>query len=645
MRINSVELSGWMPFRKHFSLELPAGPIAVIGMHSGDDRRSNRAGKTSFLEAVTWCLYGVHRKRVDDDIINRTCDEVRVVVTLGDVRVKRVKKRGSSTKLFVMNAGVETTGATAQHEIQQVIGLSLRDYLATACFRQGDVEAIIKHTASDRLVVVSEWLQQGMWFEAKRVQSSKASAADKALASARGAATAAKAAIQTEAMVRALIGDRDRAKQQCDELDAEMNAVAEQMQGAIERHNQVAKSRELETLRVEGLELRQKIVGRAKCAGDVEVNERKYREVRAASDRASVEYRKLRAVVQAGFDGQCPVMCQACPVASDVTAEVRAADALMLERRNAVDQTGKALVDADVVWLQSKLQLAEFDRNTNRYQSVVARGKQLASEITIDVSPEAIAKMPTVESVRASHAVLRERVAKLQNRIGEIDGILQSSAEAEQRFKSAEKQVADAEVSSQVSRLALRAIQSVPSRIASQQLGELEQEVNLLLAGSGVSLRFSWARELDDKAAMCDECGHIYASKRGDDCPACKAPRQKKLSQELEFLCDDGSGIEEDVRFNSGGTQAVVGSALRLAASAMLRRMRSSRIAWAVADEPFAALDVENREALARTFAGMLSSVGLEQALVVSHDQALLRALPHRLVVEKDGANSSIRLE
>jgi DNA repair exonuclease SbcCD ATPase subunit len=158
-------------------------------------------------------------------------------------------------------------------------------------------------------------------------------------------------------------------------------------------------------------------------------------------------------------------------------------------------------------------------------------------------------------------------------------------------------------------------------------------------------LRFSWARELADKATACDECGYVYATKRGDECPTCKAPRGKKLAQELELLCDDGSGLEEDARFNSGGTRAIVGAAVRLAASAMLRRMRGSSAAWAIVDEPFGSLDAENREQLARTFAGMLNSVGLEQAFVVSHDPVLLEALPHRIVIDRDGSSSTPRFE
>jgi DNA repair exonuclease SbcCD ATPase subunit len=252
---------------------------------------------------------------------------------------------------------------------------------------------------------------------------------------------------------------------------------------------------------------------------------------------------------------------------------------------------------------------------------------------------------PRVEPIEAELNELQQSYVKAANRVAELEAMLQTAASYASKHHALEKEVAAAELQSQVSQLALKAIASVPAKIAAQQLGELEQEANLLLSGSGVSLRFSWARELADKAPLCEQCGHIFKGQRGDRCPSCSCARGRKTAQELELLCDDGSGAEEDVRYNSGGTRALVGSAIRLAASAMLRRLRSTQAAWAIVDEPFGSLDAENREQLARTFAGMLGSVGFEQALVVSHDPALLGALPHRIVVDKDGSSSTLRLE
>jgi len=117
------------------------------------------------------------------------------------------------------------------------------------------------------------------------------------------------------------------------------------------------------------------------------------------------------------------------------------------------------------------------------------------------------------------------------------------------------------------------------------------------------------------------------------------------MSDELEILVDDGSGVIEDVKMKSGGARVLVASALRLTASLMLREIRGTPVGWATIDEPFGPLDAENREHLARVFSAMLGTVGLEQAFVVSHDVALLDAMPNRILIERTGGVSTVRLE
>jgi hypothetical protein len=193
--------------------------------------------------------------------------------------------------------------------------------------------------------------------------------------------------------------------------------------------------------------------------------------------------------------------------------------------------------------------------------------------------------------------------------------------------------------------LEVKAFAAVPARIAKESVAVLEQQANMLLQDSGLSLEFAWERATKMLAPICVACGHLYAGQRDKQCSSCGAERGPKMSDELEILIEDGSGEIEDVKMKSGGAKILVASSLRLAASSMLREQRGAAVGWACIDEPFGPLDAENREALARTFSGMLGSVGLEQAFVVSHDQVLLDALPSRIIVERSGGVSTLRLE
>ena len=642
MRIETLEVAGWMPFAERFQLTLPKGPIAIVGSYAGDTRRSNRAGKTSLLEAITWCLFGVHRKRLDDAIINRECEECEVTVELGELRVKRSRERGKSTKLLVRVDTTTCTGAAAQQAIDEHIGLGLDDYLATNCFRQGDVESLIMRTSGERLAIVSEWLQQSRWLDAKKIQSAKVSAVDAQLAQTRGALGAAQVYVLSDAMCQALRDELQRVRVRLEELRNEQRELGVTLELQADVARQVQLHAELEELRVQATELREQLVGRAdavrrksEASGIKFAAELRHEQARAKSD-------ELVQIQRTGFDGTCPVMCEQCPAAEAVTEHMRVARRLSTDRERELVTARAQWHSASAELMAAEAQTAAFERLAARYSEAVSRGRTIAAQLK---SKQAPAVEVDAAAVQAQLETSRSTSAQLAERAGEIESMLVNAAKHEERYKLLVNQVEQVEVAANVSRLAYRAISAVPSRIAADQLGELEEEANQLLAGTGVSVRFSWARELADKAPICEECGYVYASKRHDVCPTCKSARGKKLAQELELLCNDGSGVEEDARFNSGGTRAVVGSAIRLAASAMLRRLRSSRAAWAIVDEPFGSLDAENREQLARTFAGMLGSVGLEQALVVSHDPLLLSALPHRLVIDRDGANSTVRLE
>lgn len=641
MKIDTIELVGWMPFKQPVRLDLPSGPIAIVGSHAGDARRSNRAGKSALGDAITWCLYGKHRKRLDDEIIHWQSERTEVQLTIGQMVVKRSRVRGASTKLFVQTEASSFAAAAAQVVIDIRVGLSFDEYQATACFKQGDVESIVSMRASERLELVSDWLQQSAWYEAKEIQARKTSAAEELLAGKRGASDSARAHVLTDALLTALADDLERCRVRRDEIENELRMCGKEFSENARQRERFKQYVELVALRAEADQLRKHLATRPTNTADLEAARVSERTAALAADETARALRELRSVRSSGFDGVCPIMCEACPISDQVTAVVQQSSELVATRRKAADAAAGKLAQAAVSLREATGNSLEFVNSTARYNQVVARGKELVRLLGSEVPEDA----PSAEALQARHAMLRERAATVAYRIGEIESLLKSSGDAVTRHDALVKEVEAAEQAAKVSRLALRALASVPARIARQQLGALEQGANICLAGSGVSLRFSWARELADKAPVCVDCGHVYGTQRGDSCPICRVTRGKKLAQELELLCDDGSGVEEDVRFNSGGTRAIVGAAIRLSASAMLRRMRSSQAAWAIVDEPFGALDTENRESLARTFAGMLGSVGLEQALVVSHDQALLAALPHRISIDRDGSESTVRLE
>lgn len=635
MRISKVTLRGWMCYRDESVLVLPAGPIAVVGEHVEDRERSNWSGKTALLEAIRWCIFGAHRKRTDDEVVNWHVDEAVVEVELlaatgQTVTVSRSKRRGSSVVLDF--AGKQ--GAAAEQALRVALGCDVADYDATVAIRQGDVLGLASRTSSARRDVVGEWLGLGRWD-----------------------ALALRIGLRLKGS-RTDVGYYEGVVAGIPEVDDEMRdawvAEVKAAEAAAERAESAAdvlrKAKdwidlddELKAHRVSALKARREIAD----VGDLEPPEDTTR-LHVEHARARTRFNELAELVRGqGFDGTCPVSCEACPVADEVRA--------VAARR--VDEVERAEAEATAAWaaLEEATALSrvyhklasERAEATGRYREIVARGKALAAKLADlpEPSPEVVeaglvgvgVRLITQAQVAAEQ---RQRAADHRAKLERAEDDRGRRLVAQAALLEAREQVAKFE-------LAMRAVSpdGVPARIAAREILTLEARANEVLDGV-LGLRFGWDRVLSSSLApSCPSCDVHYPSPKSPKrCPKCGTERPAKRRPDLELLVDDGRGPEEDVSVKSGAAQVLVAVAVRLAAATMLRERRDMAVGWAEVDEPFGPTDAPNREQLAATFLGMLARVGLEQAFVVSHDQALLDAFPTRVLVEAGPDGSKARV-
>lgn len=653
MRIERIELENWMPFGGSFELDLPGGPIAVTGVYVGNPRRSNWSGKTAFLEAIRWALFGKHRKRVDDSVIHRGTDVTRVRLVFSDgLTVERSKRLRKAVRLTVEYEGETFTKKLAQSKIEEILGLTDDDLCNTLHFAQGDIEAIVERQSADRRKVVAAWLDLEPWervaarFRA-RVKT-KREELDRARTKLEGLDAAAfdlsdvvawdesEAAADLEAKIGRAAGELFANRERKVEIDTILEDVAGD---EIRRQNRDRFDRltsEVEELRGQirelGLGDKKKSLELASTAADF-----------AASGVISAEreVRAARELVKGDFDGQCPVTCEECPIADEIRENTDAATAKLGIARA---EYTKTKADAD----EKKRAARELEREVRNGTRLIEtfNAKRTELERLVDNTPEDTGPRLTDEEV----AALRREKAELVDVAVTIAGDFTIARQAATRFAVTMKdrdrvlsEIADLEAELRILTLGARCVgpSGVPARIAERELSRLEERANVVLSDVGLSFRFAWDRELRDLTPTCFECGYRFKGQKDKACPSCDAERPLKRSDELGILVSDG-GPEEDVKTKSGGAKVLVGSAIRLAAGAMLRELRETRAAWATIDEPFGPLDAENRNALAASFAGMLGSVGLEQAFVVSHDAALLDALPGRIEIMRDGSRSTL---
>lgn len=646
-RIGTLEIVNWMPFRGTNLLVLPAGAIGVVGRYGENARRSNWSGKTALLEAIRWCIWGVHRKRLEDGLIHRGEEETSVQVSFADgLVVRRSRRRGGPTRVSVHAAvGIPTglEGPDAERWIERALGLGYQDARATVLLEQGDTEALVGRTSSQRRETLAAWLELDVWDRLAvraRAESVAAQARLRALRSAPEEPEPRGIASITE--------DRDAALDEGARALEALRSAEEMMSRVAEVEAAIAVESDLSRARTEAREIRARIHSLPVISrSDSDAVDARDAEARRAFALAEDERRSAAALARVGFDGRCPVTRDSCPARSVVDGMVDAFRARLVDADAALVAAGSEHAAASAEQTRVVGRRRERERLTDAYNAKLEEVRRLQARAPsrVDDAPGDVVPSRAEASTRVADArAWRERCVA---RAAELKAEAEASARWAGRRGAHALAVASAERDVRRSTLVLRALSpsGIQARVASAALTALEERANALLAGTGLSFALSWERELSERTPLCPDCGHAFRGQKDRSCPACGAPRGAKRSDDLDVMVDDGSGEVEDARAKSGGARVLVATAIRLAGGLMLRERRGSRVSWALVDEPFGPLDGENRDALARTFTSMLGSVGLEQALVVSHDAALLDSLPARILVVRDGSSSRLVME
>lgn len=332
------------------------------------------------------------------------------------------------------------------------------------------------------------------------------------------------------------------------------------------------------------------------------------------------------------FDGACPVMGKACPSAEVVNSSRR--DAQLLFRAT------QAKLEA------CEVQIEKADDAEREARQLLAKKKRLEGELAI-LREEAKRLLPVFKRVQEAPELSVDREAldraitevnQATVRLANFDEVVRRLDDLTKRQAKSRVQIAELEGEVEAAALALDVLgrRGVQRILAEQALAEIQDGANALLreCGIGLTVSVSWAREGRGLAASCDMCGTAYpASAKAKKCERCGADRQAKMIERLDVELSSRSGAAEDL----------AGGALQLAASAWLREQRDAPWSVALIDEPFGQLDAENRRAFAQHLAAMLRGrYGFEQALVVAHDEAIMDALPGRLLVRGTDEASSL---
>ena len=166
-----LSISGFLSYRDPVELDLSTFHLACI---SG----ANGAGKSSLLDAVTWALFGVARKR-DETVINLQSNTAEVLFTFtyegNTYRVWRSLTRGKPTRLELnlLSGGdgstptwrplTEHTVRETQARLEHILRMDYETFINASFFLQGKADQFTQQRSGDRKRILGSILGLEAW--------------------------------------------------------------------------------------------------------------------------------------------------------------------------------------------------------------------------------------------------------------------------------------------------------------------------------------------------------------------------------------------------------------------------------------------------------------------------------------------------
>lgn len=632
-----LTLTNYGPFYGEHVIEL--GPViySVVATDELDPERSNWIGKSWFLSAFVYALFGKHPGRLKDRMISDGESEgiIRLDLDTG-LSIVRSKKRGVSEQLVVRRPDFEDAKQeSAQEIIEETIGFSYGDFRASCWIRQKGANDIIVVDPAIRTNMVSSWMGLGLLQKACDVEASRLSAVldeDSKLA-------------VKEEQLRTLIGtveDASTLTAKIAELEFEIANDEKQLSeveiqftvsGKIERLGLL--NEQLQRIVNDGKELKSRIAEQNDDSDlEQKLNEGDgwLRQADLRLSKATAEVARLKTlVVGSGFDGICPVTKRSCPVSEDVHATAsKMHSELETAKQEAIDATNNcAELKAELNDIRK--QTAVRAENISRLNAMRDQAKRLIDDIKrletdigdVDIDPVRI---------RAEYATLQAQIGSRRGELATLAKYMSDAVRWQEELDSAGKRRA-----ALVSRITTCREATVvlgrngaQKNIAAGYLSEIEVGANECLGGAGIdlSVKASWGREGTGIASNCSACGNPFPrSAKVKTCEKCGATRGQNIIEKLELEVSNDS---------AGAAQDVAGLAMQLSAAAWLRARRQSPWSSALVDEPFAATDARIGQLLAARLVSMLGGrYSFRQAFVISHNAMLTEMMPGRIIITR----------
>lgn len=670
MFFKSLEFFNWGPFKDLHTIYLDPGIILIQGEYESNPIRSNRAGKTSFVEGIPYVLYGYCRTR-EVDMIHAGADRMHVkgVIDLDGKEIAITRGRTRDNKPFLDITGLEGTNTMKDKELSNLLQLSFDEFLLTYWFKQNDIHGFISAPPSEKKWLLQKWFKLDRWegYENKAKQNKNTFDAEIALLQARRMALqdqtaqltispeeevyvttryseVSKKLVEEKVVISELnlkLAQNSNEDVLADIKDKELNITTTNrlLQELLQKKDNTTASltkykesmdklNEGSSLIQERMDkLHQKLLEASKAIESV----------RGRVDDKSSLLARLR-----GFQGICPIDCKECDKGTripdyqiEVQRELEALtmqisinnviiDSIMIQIRNDKEKfvTSRALektindckaagIDPEVFSNYIESLLTHLGRLNSSYNELKAKAIELD-------------QVSTLKQELKSHMDIEIGLNNQYKEIVENIGRIKTTKDMYARLSN---EILDIASTLEVKRkeqlkwsyLAnILGKDGIPYMLMENSISSIENFTNSILEmiSPTTKIEFTTTRETTTKQSHCEVCGSIFTESR---CHCGYGVRKNKIKDEINLKildCNNTLNFNQD----SGGGQVLLSIAIRLALTQLLMNQSVSKSEFLILDEVFGSLDEVNREYVSRMiFTALKRLLGFQQIFVITH--------------------------
>jgi DNA repair exonuclease SbcCD ATPase subunit len=703
VKILNLEIDYFLGFGENQKIEFKDQQvIGIIGEYEESEEKSNRAGKSSFLEAILYNLYGKTRSK---NIINWNFPDESMSVTAtyefnGKIITIRRGKNQSNDSFLEVDGFEGEKKLVTQEELNKMVGCNYDDFIALNYFMQGDIHKFISSGSTSMGSMLTRWLNTDYWGKYKSITDSKIKNVESQIQELMifnkdnditleviKSYAEEKKGIETnidsdKGKLDALRGYKTilKAYTKIAEEVAEETIRGKKLKVKKERLEEKLDNARARFKKVESDKKKSKLL-KSKMSSEYTKNDltELNKEIKSKEKRITIleknikDWKEKISNIENG-DTVCPITDKVCKILvgknkASLVKEITQEKSNFEKQLSGVE---KELKDLELKYkkissiLESnqdiELEIAKLNTEASPIHDEI---KELMEELD-DSGKEIVACAVKInKNLRELKKCDKKKMEEMENALDDIEELEENIekqtkviGEYNLKIKNGNKNIKQIRENKREIRILEKELKhlkfisfmfgksGIPSNQIESAFGEVEADANYILKNelkTDIQIEFRNYKELSDKETVCPACGFAYPKGyRKTECENCGKARGFRRKDELSLKMFV-NGNESDFESDSGGGKVLVSISLRVALIRMLRRRTGIGCSMLFLDEIFAMLDKVNRKNIMKLILETLSKdFEFEQIFCISHQADVSEALRDNVLITKHSKYSDV---